>query len=157
MRCSPVSLMHFGGPPHQGVVSEKLLSVHHRLQLHCIVNVNFSIKGPDKKKIVFSHPYTYLRNNDEKFMLCFWKKVSVYVYIYSWVLCVWWIANDHLHHDPFVTCWAFFSPLVAAAVCTHTSCIYIYIYICTYIYIYIYTYIFIYINIYIYIYINICK
>ena len=38
------------------MVSEGLLSIHHRLQIHYIVNVNICMKGPDGKAIVFCRP-----------------------------------------------------------------------------------------------------
>ena len=34
------------GATYHGMVSERLLSVHHRLQIDCIVNVKVCIKGP---------------------------------------------------------------------------------------------------------------
>ena len=35
------------------MASEGVLSLHHRLQIHCIVNVNTCRKGHDNKTIVF--------------------------------------------------------------------------------------------------------
>ena len=48
----PLSVCVFGTPYH-GMVSERMLSIHHRLQIYCIINVNICIKGPDDKTIVF--------------------------------------------------------------------------------------------------------
>ena len=47
----PLSVRVFEIPYH-GMFSERLLSIHHRLQIHCIVNVNICIKGPDDKTVV---------------------------------------------------------------------------------------------------------
>ena len=63
----------FWGPYHW-MVSKGLLSIHHRLQIHCIVNVNICIKGPDNKTIASPGRYKYLHNYDKKFMLNFWKR-----------------------------------------------------------------------------------
>ena len=49
----PVNLLRVFGAPYYGMASEGLLSLHHRLQIHCIVNVNTCRKGPDDKTIVF--------------------------------------------------------------------------------------------------------
>ena len=53
VRCSPVDLLHVFGAPYYGMASEGLLSLHHRLQTHCIVYVNTCRKGLDDKTIVF--------------------------------------------------------------------------------------------------------
>ena len=41
--------MRIFGASYYGMASEGLLSLHHRLQIHCIVNVNTCRKGPDDK------------------------------------------------------------------------------------------------------------
>ena len=53
VRCYPVDLLRVFEAPYYGIVSEGLLSLHHRLQIHCIVNVNTCRKRPDYKTIVF--------------------------------------------------------------------------------------------------------
>ena len=63
MRCFVVSLLRVLGAPYHGMVSEGLLSIHHRLQIHCIVNVNICIKGPDDYTIVF---YRSLKERQKK-------------------------------------------------------------------------------------------
>ena len=40
MRCSPVSLLRVFGALSHGMISEVLLSIHHRLQIHCIVRLD---------------------------------------------------------------------------------------------------------------------
>ena len=47
------------------MVSEGLLSIHHGLQIHCIINVNICIKGPDDKTVFAGH-YKYLSNYYKK-------------------------------------------------------------------------------------------
>ena len=51
--CSPVSLLRVFGPSYHGIVSEGLLSIHHRLQMPCILNVNICLKRFDDNIIVF--------------------------------------------------------------------------------------------------------
>ena len=48
---TPLSVCVFGTPYH-GMISEGLLSIYHRLQIYCIVNVNICLKGTDDKTIV---------------------------------------------------------------------------------------------------------
>ena len=74
VRSSRVSLLRVFGAPYHGMVSKGLLSIHHRLQIHCIVNVNICIKGPDIKTIASPGRYKYFHNYDKKFMLNFWKR-----------------------------------------------------------------------------------
>ena len=64
MRCSPVDLLLVFGAAYYGMVSEGLLSLHHRLQIHCIVNVNTFRKGPDDKGLqVLANTYiTRIKN-----------------------------------------------------------------------------------------------
>ena len=52
LRCSPISLLRILGAPYHGMVSKELLLIHYRLQIHCILNVNICLKGPDDKTIV---------------------------------------------------------------------------------------------------------
>ena len=49
VRCSSVSLLLVFGAPYHEMVCEGLLSIHHWLQIHCIVNVSICIKGLDDK------------------------------------------------------------------------------------------------------------
>ena len=53
VRGSPVDLRRVFGAPYYGIASEGLLLLHHRLQIHYIVNVNTCRKGPDDKTIIF--------------------------------------------------------------------------------------------------------
>ena len=55
VRCSPVDLLRRFPTllPYCGMDSEGLLLLHHRLQVHCIVNVNTCRKWPDDETIVF--------------------------------------------------------------------------------------------------------
>ena len=48
------------------MVSEGLLSIHRRLQIHCIVNVNICIKGPDDRHSSSASPCKYLHNYCKK-------------------------------------------------------------------------------------------
>ena len=59
-QCSPVSLLRVFRAPYHGMISEGRLSIHYRLQLYCIVNVNICIKGPDDKTMVFCRPLQIL-------------------------------------------------------------------------------------------------
>ena len=68
-RCSPVSCLRVFGTPYHGMVSEGLLSIHHGLQIHCIINVNICIKGPDDQT-VFAGPRKYLNNYYKKKKIC---------------------------------------------------------------------------------------
>ena len=45
--------MRVFGTPYHEMVSERLLLIHHELQIHCIINVNTCIKELDDKTIVF--------------------------------------------------------------------------------------------------------
>ena len=45
--------MRVFGTPYHEMASERLLSIHHELQTHCIINVNTCIKRLDDKTIVF--------------------------------------------------------------------------------------------------------
>ena len=69
LRCSPVSLLRVFWAPYHGMVSEELLSIPHRLQIHCIVNVNICLKGPDDKTIVFCRSLQILTK--------LWSKIDV--------------------------------------------------------------------------------
>ena len=69
LRCSPVSLLLVFWAPYPWMVSEELLSNPHRLQMHCIVNVNICIKGPDDKTIVFCRSLQILTK--------LWSKIDV--------------------------------------------------------------------------------
>ena len=44
------------------MVSEELLSIHDRLQIHCIVHIDICIKGPDDKTIVFCRSLQVMLN-----------------------------------------------------------------------------------------------
>ena len=71
--CSTVTLLPVFWTLYHGMVSERLLSIHHRLQIHCIVNVNICKKGPDNKIIVFCRPYKYLNNCGKKNYIKLWQ------------------------------------------------------------------------------------
>ena len=47
----------FWGHLIYGIASEGLLSLHHRLLVHCIVTVNTYRKGPDDKTVVFCRSF----------------------------------------------------------------------------------------------------
>ena len=49
----PVDLLRVFEAPYYEMPSEGLLSLHPRLQIHCIVDVNTCRKRPDYKTIVF--------------------------------------------------------------------------------------------------------
>ena len=51
------------GTAYHGTVSEALLSIHHKLQIHCIVNVSICIKVTDDKIIVFCSSLQILTYN----------------------------------------------------------------------------------------------
>ena len=66
MKISPVNLLRVFGTPYHGMVCEGLFSIYHRLQIHCIVNVNICIKGPDDKTKSSACLCKYLGNQDKK-------------------------------------------------------------------------------------------
>ena len=76
VRCSPVSLLCVFGASYHEMVSERLLLIHHRLQILCIANVNTCIKEPDGKTIVFckSLQIVILATLIKKLMLNFCKR-----------------------------------------------------------------------------------
>ena len=74
VECSPVDLLHVFGAPYYGMVSEGLFSLHHRLQIHCIVNANTCRKRPDDKTIVFCRSLQILTQLEQKSMQNFCKR-----------------------------------------------------------------------------------
>ena len=44
------------------MVSEELLSIHDRLQIHCIVHIDICIKRPDDKTIIFCRSLQVMLN-----------------------------------------------------------------------------------------------
>ena len=77
VRCSPVDLLRVFGAPYYGMASEGLLSLHHRLQIHCIANVNTCRKGLDVKTIVFCRSLQILtyfckRKKEKKYISTDW-------------------------------------------------------------------------------------
>ena len=60
MRCSPVDLVRVFGAPYYGMAPEGLLSLHHRLQMYYIVNVNTCRKRPDDIRLLQVLANTYI-------------------------------------------------------------------------------------------------
>ena len=61
--------------PYHGMISEGLLSIHHRLQIHCIGNVNICIKGPNDRTIVFCRSLQ-IHKYDKKYISNFCKRTK---------------------------------------------------------------------------------
>ena len=67
--------MRVFGTPYHEMVSERLLLIHHELQIHCIINANTCIKELDDKTIVFCGSLQILKYYYKKnYVKCLQKK-----------------------------------------------------------------------------------